>query len=304
MRGALKVAAYAVGGVVVFLTLGMTAVYGLSERRFNRSYELTLSPLQPASIGTNGEGAARGAHLARIRGCLDCHGADAGGAEFADDPAFGVLWASNLTAGEGGVAASYDDVDWDRAVRHGVGPDGKPLYFMPAQEFWSLSDDDLAALIAYFRSAAPVDRIGPAPRPGPLARVLYLTGALPLIPAELMDHGAARPAAPAPAPTAAYGAYLATGCTGCHGVGFSGGKITGGDPKWPPAANITPDPETGIGGWTEADFVRAMREGKRPDGATLDPAMPLSMTKHLTDDELSALFAYLRTLPPKPHGNR
>lgn len=304
MRGVAKGAVYALGGVALLLVLGMTTVYGVSERRFSRSYEVAVAPLDVTAAGTNGAAVTRGAHLARIRGCLDCHGEDGGGAQFADDPAFGVLWASNLTAGEGGVAGSYTDEDWDRAVRHGIGPGGRPLYFMPSQEFWALSDDDLAALIAHFRAIPPVDRTRPESKPGPLARVLFLAGKLPLIPAELVDHAAVRPPAPAAGPTASYGGYLATGCTGCHGVGFSGGKIVGGDPSWPPAANITPDVETGIGAWSESDFVRAMREGRRPDGRMLDPAMPLSMTKHLTDDELRALYSYLRTLPPAPHGNR
>lgn len=221
-----------------------------------------------------------------------------------NSPALGLLWTSNLTAGEGGVADRYGDADWDRAVRHGIRPDGKPLLFMPAQEFWSMSDEDLASVVAYFRSVPPVDRVTPRGRPGPLARLLYVTGRLPLVPARLVDHAAARPTAPAEGSTAEYGAYLATGCTGCHGPGFSGGKIPGGDPGWPAARNLTPDRETGIGMWSREDFASALRTGVRPDGAALNPAMPIAATKHMTDTEIDALYAYLMSLEPKPFGNR
>jgi hypothetical protein len=91
----------------------------------------------------------------------------------------------------------------------------------------------------------------------------------PLVPAEMIDHEGPRPTAPPPGVTVEYGAYLAVGCTGCHGEGFSGGPIPGISPDWPEAANITQDPETGIGGWTREDFYRAMREGRRPDGTEL-----------------------------------
>jgi RNA polymerase sigma factor (sigma-70 family) len=130
------------------------------------------------------------------------------------------LSASNLTPA--GVGSSYSDADWVRAIRHGIGPDGKPL--------------------------------------------LFLAGQIPLIPAELIDHDAPRPAEPPPGETVAYGEYLAVGCTGCHGPGFSGGTIPGVPPEWPEASNITPDQETGIGSWNRVDFLRAMKECRRPDG--------------------------------------
>lgn len=304
MPKGLRIAAYVVGGIVLVVVVLVGGVFGLSSRDFNRTYEIDLPPLAVTVEGTNGHMAEWGEHLARIRGCLDCHGEDGGGQEFVDNGAFGVLWGSNLTAGEGGVASLYGDEDWDRSIRHGVGPDGKPLMFMPSHEFWPLSDDDLASLIAFFRTTEPIDRPVPDPKPGPLARVLYLTGQLPLVPAELVDHEAERPPAPPAGPTVEYGAYVATGCTGCHGAGYSGGTIAGGDPNWPPAKNITPDPETGIGAWSLADFELALREGVRPDGSTLHPAMPVQATRHLTAVEMEALYSFLMSLEPTPFGNR
>jgi mono/diheme cytochrome c family protein len=103
--------------------------------------------------------------------------------------------------------------------------------------------------------------------------------------------------------TPEYGHYLAItgGCTGCHGSGLSGGAIPGVPPDFPKARNISP---TGIGSWSDEDFFRALREGKRPDGSTINPFMPWNDTKLMTDDEIRALLAYLRTVPPRPDGQR
>lgn len=65
--------------------------------------------------------------------------------------------------------------------------------------------------------------------------------------------------------------------------------------------NITPDPETGIGRWTDAEIIRAIREGKRPDGRTLGPPMPFDLYRRLADSDVQAMVAYLRTVPPVRH---
>lgn len=89
------------------------------------------------------------------------------GRVFLDEPAIGRFVASNLTRGKGGVGASYTDDDWVRAIRHGVGPDGKALLIMPSQEFFNLSDADVrcrrrrpasgdARYAALYRAPAPV----------------------------------------------------------------------------------------------------------------------------------------------------
>lgn len=297
---ALRAVGWSAGAIVAVVLLLILGVYGFSARDFNRTYALDVTPLRMTVAESSVD---VGAHIARVRGCVDCHGEDGSGREFINDPAVGVLWASNLTSGEGGIAG-YGEADWDRAVRHGVNLEGKPLIFMPSQEFWSLSDEDLAALIAYYRSLPSVDAVRPGPRVGPLGRALHLAGQLPLVSARLVDHLAERPEAPPVGASAEYGAYLATGCTGCHGEGFSGGRIPGGDPGWPPASNLTPDPGTGIGSWSLADLSTALREGVRPDGSMLDPAMPIAATRHLTDTELEALYAFLMSLDPVPFGDR
>ena len=62
--------------------------------------------------------------------------------------------------------------------------------------------------------------------------------------------------------------------------------------------SITPDPVSGIGKWTEADFVRALRTGVTPSGETLHPFMPWHELQRMTDEDLHAMYEYLRTVPP------
>jgi len=292
---------YAAGGLVTLLALTVGGVYGVSQSHLNRTYDVRTPALV---LPTDAETIDHGRHTAVIRGCVDCHGDDLGGKVFLEDPAFGRLIASNLTAGRGGIGERYTVEDYDRAIRHGVGPDGKALLFMPSHEFNRMSDDDTAALIAYLRSVEPVDSDLPTSRVGPLARALYLKGDLPLLPAELIDHGDLTRNAPERGPTAAYGGYLATGCIGCHGDGLSGGAIPGVPPDWPAASNITPHAD-GLARWTEAGFLTALRTGRTPDGRQLrEPYMPWPLYAQMTDDEIRALWAYLQTVEPRPSGRR
>jgi len=102
------------------------------------------------------------------------------------------------------------------------------------------------------------------------------------------------------------GQYLskAAGCVGCHteerdnAQTFAGGRAL----KTPFGTfygpNITPHPQAGIGRWTDQDFVRAMREGRRPDGAHYFPAFPYPSFTRINDQDLRDLWAYLRSLPP------
>lgn len=108
------------------------------------------------------------------------------------------------------------------------------------------------------------------------------------------------------------GEYLskAAGCLGCHtaeakgAVPYAGGRAL----KTPFGTffgpNITPHSQAGIGNWSEADFVRAMRQGKRPDGANYFPAFPYPSFNAITDADLRDLWAYLRTLPANPQASR
>lgn len=300
MKKALKWIGIVVGGLVGLLIVAVVVLYVVSSFRINATYDDIQA--ESIEIPTDEESIAWGEHVFAIRGCVDCHTDNLGGAPFIEDPAMGSLQASNLTSGNGGIANEYTTEDWVRAIRHGVGPDGKPLLFMPSHEFYFLSDEDLGAMIAYIKSVPPVDNDLPENSVGPLGRALFLAGEFPLLPVELIDHDAPRPE-PEPGVTLEYGEYLAVGCTGCHGPGFSGGPIPGVPPEWPPAANITPGGNPG--NWTEAEFIETMRTGLTPEGKQLNAEyMPWPNFAQMTDEELQALWLYLQSLPAKATGNR
>ncbi len=80
--------------------------------------------------------------------------------------------------------------------------------------------------------------------------------------------------------------------------GLSGGMVFDEEPFRAVASNITPDPETGIGKWTDAQLAKAIREGIRPDGTVIGPPMPIEFYRGISDDDLKAIIAYLRAQPP------
>jgi cytochrome c553 len=292
---------FVLGGLVALVLVCAAGVYALTAYRFARTYPTRAEAL---TIPTDSASISRGRHLATaVSGCGGCHGADLGGNVMFDFPPVARLVALNLTRGAGGVGGQLSDADWERAIRHGIAPDGRALKFMPSQRFNSMSDGDLSALIAYLKQVPSVDRTPLKTTVGPLGRLLYLTGEVELIPTELIDQDAAHQPAPAAQVSPEYGKYLVaiSGCTECHGPNLSGGHIPGTPSNFPRAANITP---AGIGHYTETDFIRALREGKRPGGAPIDTMMPYKEYRGMTDDELRTLYTYLKTVSPREYGNR
>jgi cytochrome c553 len=293
VRWAGRLAAAALGVAL----LAAAGTYGASEYRLRTSYAVRphalRAPEAPAAARV-----ALGRHVAAARGCVDCHGADLGGRVFIDAPPVGRIVAPNLTRGRSGHALT--DADWERAVRHGVRRDGSPLLIMPSAEYAGLSDEDVAAVMAYARSLPARRAVLPPTKVGPVARALVATEQVHLA-AAVVNHAAPHPTRVVPAPTAEYGRYVTATCTGCHGERFGGGPIPGTPPDFKPASNLTP---AGIGHYTEADFIRALRTGVRPGGAPIDTAMPWKVLRELSDVELRAAYAYLRTLPARPYGSR
>ena len=292
-------------GVFLLAALAIAAgvVFGLTQLRLTRSY--AIAP-ELVAITSDAADIARGKHVATISGCVDCHGPDLAGRVFFDNAMVGRFVASNLTAGHGGVGARFNDADWIRAIRHGVRPDARPLLVMPSKEYFALSDADLGALIAYLKTLPPVDRELPRSAVSPFGRVLMIAlKDMPILAAERIDHSAARAAAPVPGITREYGAYLAVRCTGCHGDTLSGGRIPGTPPDWPPALNLTPYEGAAVAVWSEAQFIHAMRTGMIPAGRQLDRKyMPWPVVGQMTDEELKALWMYLRSAPARAYGNR
>jgi mono/diheme cytochrome c family protein len=301
MKRWLKWTGYVLGGLAGVLVLSAAGVYGVSEARYRKQYTITMPPL---TILSDSVTVARGQHLATsIGGCVDCHGDNLAGKAVFEDPALGRVYAMNLTRGKGGIGGVLTDLDFQRAIRHGIAPDGRPLKVMPSSDYMNLSDADLAAIIAYLKTLPPVDNDVPASSMGPVGRTLFVAGLLPILHAERIDHDRGHVTSVTPAPTAGYGAYLTgVGCKGCHGPALAGGKIVDGAPDWPPAANLTPAGPTK--NYSEEDFTRVLREGRRPNGIPVSDVMPWRLTKRLTDDEIHAIYLYLRTLPEQVTASR
>jgi mono/diheme cytochrome c family protein len=269
--------------------------FPLSEQEIGRG---RLSP-EAADRLARTAALERGRHLLASRyGCGECHGRTFGGGVMIDNPEIGRILGPNLTSGNGTVTSGFRAGDWDRIVRHGVKRNGRPA-LMPAQDFREMSDQELSDIIVFIKSQPQVDHQVPPPRLGPVGKFLLATGkfqlSADLIGADTTPH-AVRP--PETGPTIAFGRHVAATCMGCHRADLGGGPIVGGDPSWPPAANLTPG-SAGLGEWTFAQFTGAMREGKRPDGTALRIPMMnvVAYTRSLSDLELQALWNFLRSVP-------
>ncbi|GAB4481099.1 MAG: c-type cytochrome [Anaerolineae bacterium] len=298
MKRVLKWLGIVLGGLIGLVLILLAAVFVVSSSRLNRTYSL---PQETIVVESGAASLANGERLVTVF-CTGCHGPNLEGTVFLNDPMLGTIVASNLTAGQGGIGQSLTDLDFERAIRHAVGPDGKGLWVMPAAEYNHLSDQDVADIIAYIRSLPPVDN---DPGESQLAlggRVLFTLGAVQLLTAEVIDHQQPHVEAVEPGVTLVYGEYLARTCTGCHGPDYAGGPSP--EPGGWPVANLTPHEASGLGSWTEQDFITAMRTGVRPDGTELNPAMPWQAYAPLSDEDLSAIWLFLQSLPPVDSSGR
>jgi mono/diheme cytochrome c family protein len=245
---------------------------------------------------------ARGEHLVQARyACRECHGSNYGGGTMVDAFPIGTILGPNITTGQGSRTVSYTPADWDHIVRHGILPDGRGAA-MPSEEFQMMSDQELSDIVAYIRSMPAVDNHVPPPTLGPLGKFLMASGQMVLSVDRIPEHNAPHPVTPPTASTTAeFGKHLSGTCIGCHRENLAGGPIIGGDPAWPPARNLTPHAE-GLASWTYENFIQLMRNATRPDGTPIKPPMTLVVpyAERMTDTELEALWAYLRTVPPAP----
>jgi mono/diheme cytochrome c family protein len=328
MKRFLKWAGIVLGVLVGLLIVLFMVSYFKTQARLTRVYEL---PEEAVAIPAGAASMERGQHIFRFRGCEACHSAheffsapasgqsldshlglpsldvpQMEGNIYLDDPAVGRVVASNLTSGRGGVGGGYTDQGWARAIRHGVRADGTPLLFMPSTEFYYLSDEDLGAVIAYIKSAPPVDHELPPSMLSWTGRVVMtLVPTITFIPAELIPHDEPRPIAPEVGITPEYGEYLTLSCKVCHGLTMSGGPIPGFPSSWPPAPNLTFGPGSALPSWTEAGFIETVRTGVTPEGRKVrGEFMPWGSYKFMNDDELKAVWAYLQSLPKVEYGQR
>lgn len=225
-------------------------------------------------------------------GCAECHGDNLAGKTVMDDPAIGRIVGANITP--------YKLKDWSdeqiaTAIRYGVNREGRTLRGMPAMDYVGFSRGDVAAMIAYIRSVPAVEVNHEPNRFGPIAKVMGVLGKMPIVfPAEVIDQNKSFELKPVEGPTHEFGKYLASSCTGCHGENFTGGPIAGGDPAWPPAANIRLG-QNAV--WTEETFKKMLSSGISPvSQAQLRPPMPVALLKQLNETESKALWLFLSTL--------
>jgi mono/diheme cytochrome c family protein len=263
---------------------------------------------------------ARGRYLVEaVAGCMDCHSPhdwtrhDASvlpGREGAGQEMSAVLHglpgriaAPNLTPDPTTGAGTWSDDALARAIREGIGHDGRALFpMMPYEHFRHLSDEDLASIVVYLRSLPPVHNSLPQTQVAFPVKYLILTVPQPLIgpvpETDLSD----------PVKRVAF-LVNAAACADCHtprkmgqplpGMDFAGGRILEGAWGRVASANLTPDP-SGIPYFDEDQFVKTLRTGY-VGARQLNQIMPWSTFRNMTDGDLQAIYAYLKTLPPVRH---
>lgn len=287
----LKRVGIAVGGLVVLLLL---IVAGLNVRGRSRAASAPKIAVKSVAAVSDSAAIARGEHLVgAVMACEHCHDAGLRGKTFPTPTFLISMAAPNLTRGQGGVGAEYTMTDWDQALRHGVGKDGRPLAIMPSEAYTHLSDADFAAVVAYLQTLPPADRSFPARRVGVLGGALIGAGKFPFAP-DLIAHDSVGARAVAPAVGAEYGGYLARigGCRTCHGPDLKGTPAGGGAPPAPSLVAFA-------SGRMVDDFRGTLRTGRSPTGGgrMLNPEfMPWPTYARMTDDELQAIWLYIQSV--------
>jgi mono/diheme cytochrome c family protein len=298
----------------LLLVVGITATIGWRPFIGPRARALTERRIEstPARL-------ERGKYLVHhVSGCIFCHselntaerglpikdGMAMAGRNWAGE---GIPWltAPNLTPDQETGAGDWTDDMIARAVREGIGHDGRTLFpIMPYGNLKRLSDEDLASVVSYIRSLPAVRRELPKTQvPFPVSRFINdvpepITGTVP---------------APDLSTPRARGEYLVTiaSCADCHspmdsrgqfipGLDFSGGNTFPMEGRQEVAsANLTPSPN-GIPYYTDALFLETIRTGRVRD-RELGDMMPWAHYRGMTDDDLNAIFAFLKTLKPIDH---
>lgn len=280
----------ALSGLAFLVGLLIITGYILAEKRKGRSVSVEARPFELV----DGDAVrARGKYLFASRGCIDCHGHDGAGRMFLDTPDGLKVRGANLTPGAHSAVTGYRPEDWERAIRHGVAPSGRPLLIMPSEDYNRLTDADLAALVAHIRSL-PAVAGEPALIDLPLIPTLAYGFGLLRDAAAKIDH-ALPPEAPVPEGiTAEHGRYVANMCVGCHGANLQGGRIPGAPPDWPPAPALRGTDGNALDRYPEAEqFARMFRSGKRVDGSSIQ-VMPFEALREMSDTDVRALHLYLR----------
>ncbi len=297
MMKMLKLSGVLFSGLLMVFLIAFTGTAIYANLQFKR--KIPDRPLYAITADLTPEGIARGKYLMEeAMDCTNaCHTPEGGSPlsgvveEIHQGPIQITFSAPNLTPDIPTGLGGWTDAEIARAIREGVDKDGTALVVMPSYNYGSLSDADVSAIIGYLRSLEPVNNPIPPFKANTFAKMMMLLGAFGPDPVQ-------------PAITAAqvtpeigtinYGAYLVKlgACSDCHGANLAGGKLPFSEPDAPPAANLTPGGE--LIGWTVEDFIRAVREGVKPNGKTLADTMPRYGT---SPEDLATIFSYLQTLP-------
>ena len=301
--------------IVVFVLIAAGAVKVLGPRAFlgprsrpltSRTFEATPARLQ------------RGEYLATSIGCLYCHsphdwskgddpilpGMTGAGEQLPYTDLPGKVFAPNLTPDKETGAGNWTDDMLARAIREGIGHDGRALFpIMPFSHYRNMPDEDLASIIVYLRTLPPVRNL--LPKTEIIFPVKYIMRNEP-------QPVTAPVAAPDVSDPVKRGRFLVnlTGCADCHtpvdshhvpipGLDFSGGQVLHAPWGTVASANLTPDP-SGIPYYDQAMFIKAMRTGI-VGTRELSKTMPWPVLRNMTDEDLAAIFAYLKTLKPIRH---
>ena len=294
MKKVFKWIGIVLGSFVGLIVIVLASLYFMGNARLNKTYDFPPSDITPPTDEASLE---FGKHRAEVL-CAGCHGADLSGVEdwFSAGP-LGTIDSANLTSGEGGFGREATSVeDYVRAIRHGIDPEGKPLFMPAVVSTANLSDEDLAAIIAYVKSVPPVDHVTHGQNFTPLAKIMLAAGMLGELPVESVSH-ATQVAAPAIGVNKEYGEYMVdtNDCRVCHGPKLNGAQFP--DPTVQKISpNLTPGGE--LAAWTEEQFITALRTGVTPSGHELDSEfMPWKDYSNFYDDELKAIWLYLQSVP-------
>lgn len=290
-----------VAGVAAFVILSHPPRYEVPEL----DYRAESTP----------ERVARGKALASAI-CVGCHmdpvTLKVTGKHMSDAPAeFGPIYTKNITNHPDKGIGSWTDAELAYLLRTGVGRDG--VYIPPYMvKLPLMSDEDLASIIAFLRSDDPMVSPEAVDPPG-VTQPSFLTKFLSRFIFKPIPFPDGPIAPPPPGDDVALGRYLVANldCYGCHSEDFktmniaepekTPGYLAGGNPliglsgESVYSANLTPHDSAGIGAWSRDDFVRALRDGFRPDGTAI--LYPMAPMPELSDEEIGAIYAYLRTRP-------
>ena len=286
MKIVLKWLAIVLGALLLLAAVASAGVYVVSENAITKSYDRAGTAVP---VPTDSASIAEGKRLARIRGCYQgCHGAKGlEGGVFFDEPGIAKITAPNLTR----LVRQYSNADLERAIRHGVRRNGRPVFAMPSAMFYHLSDRDLGAILAFIRSEPQVEGPDGEMVARPIGRIGIVAGKYDPQVAQI-DEREPRMVVD-PADSVSLGKYLVTTvCTECHGPALRG------EPGGP--ANL----HVAMPNYSGADFATLMKTGtgmgKRELGLMTEVAK--SRFAYFTDAEVRAVYAYLRSLPPEPAG--